>query len=261
MSPLPKAKNVKTKDLKLVLRLCKQALAEQNKRHEAKQSQKRVAATGTMKTPRPASTYVTVDSKLLETHKERTGIGGTRLLIGKTNIPDGLHGAIVSRWISGHTKTAKQHNYEYVLHLYESLPDKRPEKPKEERRLSITHSRTEITPEIQEELNQYREAGLLPRQIFQTIPYDPSNPSPSMVNDWMSGKTKTVNPADLERLLRLCRAYQANQEIIEKPNKVPDRTPKPISSQISRNTQHLRRLRSCQITAKGTHYFFLPIAA
>ncbi len=160
---------------------------------------------------------VPIDRALLLQHKKRTGLGAVRLLKKQQDIPMGLSPYMVSGWLAGNTKTAIERYYNYVLTLYKSLPEKRLRPKKQKLKASTVlyrQDRTVITPEILRELHRYRQLKLLPREIFRTIPFDPANPNPSMVSQWIQGKTKSVHKKDLAMVLKLSRKILAE---ISKP--------------------------------------------
>lgn len=62
---------------------------------------------------------------LLNYHKERTGVGPRRLLAGKRHEqPEGLNSGLIAQWIPiKRVKSVKEVHYDYVLKLWEGLPD------------------------------------------------------------------------------------------------------------------------------------------
>lgn len=59
----------------------------------------------------------------LRQHRERTGIGASRLLDGASDKPDGLTFPMVASWLSGKTKAADPAHLRYVLDRYAAIRD------------------------------------------------------------------------------------------------------------------------------------------
>lgn len=56
----------------------------------------------------------------LKTLKEQSGVGFSRLLAGRKDIPSGLSSATIRDWLSGKVKTAKQSHLDYVRRAWKS---------------------------------------------------------------------------------------------------------------------------------------------
>lgn len=54
----------------------------------------------------------------LRFHRNRTGMGGGRLLNGATDKPAGLNSAMVTSWLGGQTRTALPEHLDYILARY-----------------------------------------------------------------------------------------------------------------------------------------------
>lgn len=62
--------------------------------------------------------------KLLRKHIERTGVGANSILKNRRHeLPKGLNSGLIRAWFDGGIKTQKEEHLNYLLDLYEPLPD------------------------------------------------------------------------------------------------------------------------------------------
>lgn len=73
------------------------------------------------------NSYIEITGELRKTllqHRERTGVGSSQLLRGKRReAPNKLTSSFIDNWMRGQSKSAKKEYWDYVLSLYEALPD------------------------------------------------------------------------------------------------------------------------------------------
>ena len=60
---------------------------------------------------------------VLINHRKRTGVGGSILLRGATDKPQGLSAGMISGWLTGTTMTALPTHISYVIRRYIAQPD------------------------------------------------------------------------------------------------------------------------------------------
>ena len=126
----------------------------------------------------------------LENEVARTGVGPTKLLKNTRSLrPEGLNASIISNWINGNTKTLKKAHLEFVLSLWQSLPD--------------GAERTEITPRIRNELLRHSErTGVGSHAITTTNDDCPEGLTSGIIQYWLDGKIKSAKQEYLDYAIR-----------------------------------------------------------
>ncbi|NHK29398.1 hypothetical protein FF098_015895 [Parvularcula flava] len=112
----------------------------------------------------------------LKKMKEETGIGPMRLLRQREDVPAGLNSAIIQRWISGGTETAKPEHLEYVLSTWQQAsPDIV---------LSETH--------IERLLSESARTGVGWTSLLAHMKDKPRQLRANTLSRWTSGRNETV---------------------------------------------------------------------
>ena len=86
---------------------------------------RRIRKTTPTRTIRRYENYVVIskeDLTALRSEKNRTGLGGIKLLQYTEDPPNSLTGHTISSWLSGNIKKAPQESIDYVLNLYRRMP-------------------------------------------------------------------------------------------------------------------------------------------
>ncbi len=121
----------------------------------------------------------------LKTLKVQTGIGPSRLLAGRKDIPHGLNSSTIGGWLSGHTKSARKAHIEYALKSWREITP-----------------RVEITPEIIHTIfHNSLKVGRTYRALLSAMPEIPEGLSAEMIARWVSGGTLTARKDHLDAVL------------------------------------------------------------
>lgn len=164
----------------------------------------------------------------LKRERKRTGISTTRLLSYSEDPPEGLTAAMITNWLMGVSRFVKREHYEFVLDLWKKLPEVNPHHE------SVSDTDTtmpdlllkEIPPprtrkpagripvyagvpyaEITDELYQHfhseiRRTRVSPKQLLQSCTDCPKGLTPSLVSNWLHGKTLSAERRYLDYLYR-----------------------------------------------------------
>ena len=150
----------------------------------------------------------------LKRHQLRSGLLPTRLLGGVNDVPEGVTASAVISWINGTVKTVNKEHLDFVLDLWAGQPDLKVCKVKNKRRSIKNRShlipinRMPLSEELILVLEPYRDAGLLPSQIFENAKKVPEGLSTILVSKWLSRGAKTIEKKQFDYVLRRCKALE-----------------------------------------------------
>ena len=150
----------------------------------------------------------------LKDQSERTGIGPSILLDQASECPEGLSATMISGWVHSYTQTVNKEHFDFVLDLWAGQPDLKVCKVKNKRRSIKNRShlipinRMPLSEELILVLEPYRDAGLLPSQIFENAKKVPEGLSTILVSKWLSRGAKTIEKKQFDYVLRRCKALE-----------------------------------------------------
>ena len=115
--------------------------------------------------------------RLLQKHKERTGVGAHKLLSGKRSIlPEGLNGTTVQNVMNGLTTSIRKDYYHFILSLWEEMPDNPQIEITKEIRDHFRNVRTQISsvidcPKLRTKAHNVYKYGqkTAPKHLVETI--------------------------------------------------------------------------------------------
>lgn len=137
-------------------------------------------------------------AKLLH-EKNRTGVAAYGLFKVATSPPAGLKPNLVNSWLIGGVASARQDFVEYVLTLWQSLPD---------------NPIIKITPAMRREMkDQARRTGKAPAAMMRGLrPSEIGGLTSTAIGAWMSGKIMTADRGKVEFVLERWRSIPSRDE-------------------------------------------------
>lgn len=122
--------------------------------------------------------------------RERTGVGFSALLRGPRGTkPDGLQSTTIRNWLKGRAKTALDGHTDWVIARYRALPDK-PKATREKTKPALTPN-PPLPDGFVEELNMWRDCGILPTYLLQNANGAPDGFNRSILANWLSRISST----------------------------------------------------------------------
>jgi hypothetical protein len=165
------------------------------------------------RTPHPRIEAAPITKALrasLKAEIKRTGASAQLLLKNAPDLPDGLNGSIVNRWIGGIIRSAPQRHVDYVLAKWRSLPDhagrlyKHRSKPPMEAKLSRSNwpNHRPISEADLATLKAHRQrTNIGAIRLLSGATDIPPGLTPNVVSSWLTGKGKAADPAHLAYVL------------------------------------------------------------
>jgi hypothetical protein len=147
--------------------------------------------------------------KELKAERKRTATTALALLRDAEDLPDGLTGSLVNRWIGGIAKSAPQRQIDYVLARWRALPDGAGLRPrpkqipaKPEGRRSDWPDHRPILDEDRAALEAHRERTKIGASTLLKGATDlPPGLTPNVVSSWLTGRAKTADPTHFAYVL------------------------------------------------------------
>tara|TARA_R110002073_G_scaffold243846_2_gene405969 strand:- start:459 stop:1286 length:828 start_codon:yes stop_codon:yes gene_type:complete len=116
--------------------------------------------------------------------KQRTQVGSIALLKAASDIPRGLSPHMIERWLSGGTKTALKHHYDFVINAYQSLSDNC---QNTRRPIKGTVGRIKVTDEMRQQVAQIHNS--MPANYLNSAP---EKFTPVQMCHLINGRNKTI---------------------------------------------------------------------
>ena len=125
--------------------------------------------------------------------QQKTGVGVSKLLSSRRDVPAGLTASKIEGWRSGKTRRAKREDVEYVLSVWNSLPQ---------------YEFVEVTEDVSLMLRAYRDqSGVGPYALLRGRRADrPKGLKSPMVQRWLEGQAGGVRKDHLDFVLARWRA-------------------------------------------------------
>lgn len=147
--------------------------------------------------------------KELKAERKRTATTALELLRDAPDLPDGLTGSLVNRWIGGVAKSAPQRQIDYVLERWRALPDEAGLRPrpkqlptKPEARRSDWPDHRPISDADRAALKAHRERTKIGASTLLRGATDlPPGLTPNVVSSWLTGRAKTADPTQFAYVL------------------------------------------------------------
>jgi len=135
-------------------------------------------------------------SSLLQSHRERTGIGPQALLHNKRHEkPDGLNAVMISKWLTGSNTTARKDHLDYVLKIWSDIS-------------ALKKNRIPVTLHILDELNfQRKRTQVTPEKLLKNATDIPEGLSVAHIHRLFYKKTRTASKIHIEYLLSRWKSF------------------------------------------------------
>lgn len=148
-----------------------------------------------MTTSKPKKTALTAEIiAKLKAERERTSTGPKALLKPYKELPKGLNHPMVTHWLGGRIKTARENHLKFVLNAWEKLPDV---------------ETIELTDELLEELRALQKAsGVTPEMMVRWGNAGALDLSVSNIKHYLSGNSRHIR---FEHLTLLKRAFSGSR--------------------------------------------------
>lgn len=132
----------------------------------------------------------------MHSHIQRTGIWPATLLRGKRNeLPEGLNSSHILSWLNGRTITARTDHLNYVIRLWEYLPD-------------ATDIYYMLTDEKQKDLRQkFQAVGLSPKRLFDGRQDAPEGFNWERLHHFLS-RAKKIRKDHYNYIVAICEAHK-----------------------------------------------------
>lgn len=157
---------------------------------------------------------------------ERTGCGPTLLLRGqRTKKPEGLSSDVITRWLNGNSKTGYAAHLDFVLALWEALPDE-------------NEAYVRLTPKHRKELKQkLKDTGASPRKLFSERDDMPEGFNWKHVHNMLSSSNKKLTKDNYAYLIKVFDEHQGKGYI-----ELTDEIREKIKDEIERTGLSILRL-------------------